>query len=399
MMRSPSLLAVSLLALSAPELMAASSVMVADDSMRLSVSAELATRAERATARDAGGNDFDATLDRPGRSDALDFSVRRARLSVIGSFQGAYLFGLGFRSDAADVAGYQNGRVTDLYKAWAERSFSNGDHVHVIHAGLDYAFFNRAYTATPYYLFPQARATAGMLGVRGVGVRYQFSGSQFDLGFDVMNSLDPAKPAANAGRSEGLFYSARLELSVIDARKPAYRESYAGDRGEGLLFAAEIGFDNDDYAVAGMKTNTLCYGVELLGHADGFSGLAELRLLASRGTSLTAAPDTDLHQRVFLVQAGYAVALDQGMAIEPAARVSFIDFDRANAGERVAYDGGPHNAGLDAEWGDSGRQVDLGLNLYLNRHGNKLQLSLSHWQAEAGDGKADIVRLQQQLFF
>jgi hypothetical protein len=383
----------------APAMHAAQTVMINDDSFHLNVGADLETRVEHAGADAPAGGDWDAVLARPGKSDQLDFSMRRVRLGLSGGYGGGYRFAVTLRADNVDATGYQASRGVNVYKAWVDRDFASDDLTHTIHAGLDQPFFNRSQAIHTYWLFPQQRATAAMLSPRGVGARYKLSGLAFDLGLDVMNDLDAGKPAANADKADGLFYSARLELAPLDAPKPAYRESWAGEAGEAILLALDIGYDNADYATPGFKTDTVCYGIEALGHFDEFSCLAELRFQRAKQSSFTGLPDATLNQRVFLAQAGWAVAVDKGIALEPAVRLQLIDLDTNNDSEAVAYNGGPHNPGLDSEWGDSGRQIDVGLNLYLHRHTNKLQLSFSHWEAESGDGRADIIRLQHQLFF
>ncbi|MBA3707201.1 MAG: hypothetical protein H0W83_00095 [Planctomycetes bacterium] len=371
---------------------AAAVVSVTDDSLNLSLGAQLQTRVERATSSDANGG-YDTVLGRPGSSDVADFSIRRARLLIGGTYQAVYRFGLSYTSESVDAQGYQTSRGASAYKAWIEREFYGTGVIHVAHAGLDYPFYNRAVGGDAFHLFPQQRATAALLPVRGVGARYKLIGDRFDFGIDVQNTLDPAKPAANADKADGLFWSGRLEMSLLDGRKPEYRESYVGEARESALLALDIGYDQADYGTPLFRTNTLCYGIEALVHDGGLSGLAELRWLRSRAASTIGAGDVDTHQHVYLVQFGYAVPLDDGMVLEPAARLSLLRFD--TPGDEV-YD---TTANPDSEWGGSGRQIDLGLNLYLNRHSNKIQLSYSRWTAESGDGKADIVRLQHQFFF
>jgi hypothetical protein len=378
---------------------AAQAVMIADDSFRLNLDAAIATRIEHASADDAAGGDWDAVLARPGRGDQLDFSVRRARFGLSGGYGAGYRFAVTVRADDVDARGDQTGRTVDLYKAWVDRDFASGEVTNTVHLGLDQPYFNRSQTIEPYWLFPQQRASGALMSPRGVGARYKLTSPSLDLGFDVMNNLDQAKPAANAGKADGLFYSARLEFSALDGPKAQYRESWAGEPGESVLLAMDVGYDDNDYAIPGIRTDRIGYGIEGLAHYDEFSGLIELRFLRESQSSFNGTPTASVAQRVFIAQAGWAIAIERGVALEPAVRLELIDLDTSNDSEAVTYDGGPHNPGTDAEWGDSGRQIDLGLNLYLARQANKLQLSYSHWEAESGNGKAEIFRFQHQLFF
>ncbi|MBA2480194.1 MAG: hypothetical protein H0V44_06000 [Planctomycetes bacterium] len=368
-------------------------VTVSDDSLALTLGAQLQTRVQRATALDALGQDHDAVLGRPGRSDGADFSLRRFRLSLTGSYHAVYKFALVSATDGVDSAGYQTSRQTQAYKAWIARDFYTGDLTHTLHTGLDHAFFNRSVASEASHLFPQQRATAALMPVRGVGARYKLTGDHVDLGVDVMNGLDTGKPTANADRSDGLFYSARLELALLEGTKPEYRESYAGASGEGLILAVDVGYDHANHVTPLQKTSSLGYGVEALAHQDGLSALIDLRWLSIRGASTVGAGDVSSRQHVYLMQIGYAVPLDAGVAIEPAIRYSILEFD--TPGDEV-YD---TTANPDSEWGGSGRQVDAGLNVYFNKHANKLQLSYARWDAESGDARAHIIRLQHQFYF
>ena len=83
----------------------------------------------------------------------------------------------------------------------------------------------------------------------------------------------------------------------------------------------------------------------------------------------------------------YAFARSSGHVVEPAVRVERIDLDsdRDEAGV------------LTGEGSNSGLFVDVGLNYYISGNNNKLQLSLSSFQPEAGSGDALVLRLQHQL--
>lgn len=372
-------------------------MMVPDDDVRLNLTVEAQTRVERSSATDVSGASYDTVDDRDGDAADADFQIRRARLGVAGSYGMGYQFRLELSADHDDQQGYQTDRGVQLYRAYAERQFYTGTVTQTLHAGLDFPFFNRADAVNRTFLFPQERATAALMTVRGVGVRYLYDAPDADLGVDIMESLDPSRPAANAGEREGLFYSARLEFSPLEGAKPAYQESWAGAPGQGVLLCGDIGFDDRDLATAGEVTERLGYGFEALLHADELSLSTELRYLRTRTTPLNAPGTTSsLHQRVFVIQGGYALPSGNDLVFEPALRLQLIDLADGTA---VDYDGGGSNPTLDAEWGDTGREIDAGINCYLHRHSNKVQLSFARWQAKDSSAHADIWRLQHQLTF
>jgi hypothetical protein len=228
----------------------------------------------------------------------------------------------------------------------------------------------------------------------------------FTFGADVMESLDPGKPGANATHSDGLFYCSRLEVSCLGGKKPGYMESYAGKEGHSLILAADIGYDSGDYQIADHKIKALCYGIEALYHLNGLSALAEYRALRTENDSLLGAGDAKINSRIWLIQAGYAMPVGSTF-VEPALRFTKIDYDTATT-ETVNYNGTVGGlppaltgapTGTDSENGLSGKQLDVGVNWYLSGHNIQIQLAYSYWKAEAGDAKANIVRLQEQVAF
>jgi len=375
-------------------------VMVADDDVRLDLGILEQARAERADATAADGTEWDVVRARPGNSDDIDWSLRRARLGVAGTYDQDYRFNLTLDADLIDLQGYQETQNVGIYYAWLARDFSSGEATQTINAGLNDAFFNRADSAAPYFLFPSERASAALMTVRGIGVGYHLATPDADFGIDLRQSLDPNKPVENASNADGFFYSVRLEFSPLDGAKPAYQESYAGAPGEGILLTGDYGVDDRDQSLPGYTIRKEGYGFEGLGHLDGLSVLLEARYLnldqASNGGG--AGPSSENHQRVLIVQAGYATQLGQ-MVFEECGRWSEITFDAPAGSPPPNYNGGTYNPQPDSDWGDSGKQYDLGINLYLKGHANKLQLAYSRWTASSGAARAGIWRLQQQLFF
>jgi len=380
--------------LSAP-VAAATSNVIGGDEVSLHIDGWLQTRAEHADAADSNGAIFDPLYGRDGQTDEANLDIRRAHLVVGGSYRSVYRFAVALADDNGAGQYGSASRQIALYKAWVDRDFILGAQTHTLHGGLDYPFFNRAYGGSPYDLFPQARATGALLGYHGVGLRYRVTGDAFDLGIDVQNNLGGGKPAQNAGQRGGLCFSGRLEVSALKGPKPAYKESYAGEDGKGLILAADAVYDDRDTGTPGFLSTGLGYGIEGLGHLDQISILVEGRWAQINHDSTTfGTASTYSSQRVIVVQAGVAVPFYGTMALEPALRGQWMDFGTGTG--TVNYDDPAHP---DAEWGGTGVQYDVGLNLYLNRHASELQLSFSHWRAQDGNGRADIWRLQHQLFF
>ncbi len=230
-------------------------MMISDDDVRLDLGLQLQSRVERSSATGITGEDWDAVDSRAGQPEDLDWSIRRARLALAGSYGTDYQFNLTLAADQDDLTGYQQQRTPALYRAWVERQFFAGTAIQTIHAGLDAPFFNRVDATSRTFLFPEERASAALLTVRGVGARYLYSTTSYDFGVDVMESLDPGKPVANAGRREGMFYSGRIELSPLDGPKPSNQESWAGQPGQGVLLCLDAGYDDRDLQTAGLVTN------------------------------------------------------------------------------------------------------------------------------------------------
>jgi hypothetical protein len=382
-------------------------VTIKDDAFTLNIGMDVQARQEFWNAKNTTGGDYDGLLGRDGKSD-VSFQERRARLFVYGSYEEVWKYNLSYLDDRADNVGYSatGTRNVALFKAFLERDFIDGDAKHTLHAGVDYPFFNLAIQSDPRWLFPNQRATGTLLGVRGSGARYMYSDPMFTFGADVMESLDPGKPGANATHSDGLFYCSRLEVSCLGGKKPGYMESYAGKEGHSLILAADIGYDSDDYQIADHKIKALCYGIEALYHLNGLSALAEYRALRTENDSLLGAGDAKINSRIWLIQAGYAMPVGSTF-VEPALRFTKIDYDTATT-ETVNYNGTVGGlppaltgapTGTDSENGLSGKQLDVGVNWYLSGHNIQIQLAYSYWKAEAGDAKANIVRLQEQVAF
>jgi hypothetical protein len=402
---------------------------LSDDDLAINFACDIQAREEFANARAQDGNPYDIVNARDGRSDQMDTSARRARLWIYGTYDKDWKYLIGYLVDKADNTGYNNGnRAAMLYKAWLERNVDMGAMglTSTFHAGVDYPFYNIAIQGDPNWLFCNQRATGTLGNIRGVGLRYKLYNDNFVWGFDIMKDMDGAKPGntavvdpGGAYQRDGLFYSSRLEYYPIGEKRPAYKETYAGDKGQSLMLAADVGFDDHDLgyyntATDFYHTNSLGWGLEAIYHLDELTVLAEGRWLQTKADAVTpgAANLPTNVSRILLVQAGYCIPVD-GMGIEPALRFTSIDYRTGNDPVQAAdnYDAtggalgtGSSNSvfgvsGGDQESGLSGHQIDAGVNLYFKKHIIETQIDYSYWHAAIGTAKANIVRVQEQLAF
>lgn len=448
-MRQP-VAALALLACAAAPAAAAS---ITDQDLVISLGGLVQVRAEHGDATQEGDtynpftgaltgtgadSDYDVNTGAAGKSDAVDFYARRIRLIFKASYQDVWKLNITLNGDRADqprgTATTSNTtlatRGVGIYQAVLAREFRDGNVVHSIQGGLDYAFFNHAGDFGPnnLLLMINQRATGQLLNARGVGVGYRLASPMVRLGFDVQNNVgDDA--TVNAAESDGMFYSGRIELTGPgDWAISRWQEDFAGKAGRGWCLGIEAGYNHNDlttgsitagtaglseatYAhdfdadgnvdnytvgaggVTAITQNALAYGADLLFHWDDLSALAEVRMMRTDGEVTTAGGSLTgkYDSLIWLVQAGYAVHLPDETVLEPALRFTAIDLNTRNDNETAPFGGN--------EFGVSGRQVDVGLTWFLNGHANKLYLAATWWQAERGDADATVIRLQNQFQF
>lgn len=406
---------------------------VKDSDLKLTVGGQIQFRADWSKARTSAGQPYDVNAVANGKSDDLDFYLRRCRLFVNGTY-GDYSLKFGMRADNADKVNNGGGRTFEIHYASITRKWA-GDATQYLQIGLDYAFFNSAsYGSSSAHLFPAARATEGLMAPRGTGVGYRLDAGNFFFGVDVQNNNkvmngtgDDTVPAAAAYQSEGLCYTTRLEFTPSGAwaiKPKDYKETFAGKAGNGWMLGLEAGYNaHDTEAVAGAPAgatsqwkDTLTVGAESLLHLDSLCALVEYRWV--RQTTNTdvgdANGDNPRYATVFVIQAGYALPclLVSGAVIEPVARYTNMDYNRA--GNECSSMGGSEYAVATSGAPASGNQYDLGVNWYpsAGTYSNKVSLLYTHWLGEASNSdvngavagddykaKADIVRVQYQWLF
>ena len=411
---------------------------IADD-LVIKPKAQIQVRAQfGAGASNTAGDDFNIYNGATGDTESVRFSIRRARFGAeaknsTGWF-GVFQIRAGERVDAGArstyiasvtptvVGGAVTGvttttgdyatnktRTAELYyanigKTWKQDSFEVE-----VRGGLDKPFNGESSISSSNFLFPMDRPNAAWTEYRDTGIGAKvFVAEMVRVGFDVQNGTTTLSPDANS-EAAGLFTSFRLELSPGKDFMPAKKtESFYGSEGHHLV----LGFDyqNDDgrlTTVSGASapagndatTSVSTLGPDLLYHFNGLTALADLRMRTTKVENSVGASPDDVKGQVWTIQAAYAVPLEAGFAIEPAARFSKIDLNKDNDEEGP----NPFNQG-EYRTGQSGTEFTIGINAYWNGHANKTQLAYTSWKGEdaaAGADAADahVITLQQQVTF
>jgi len=405
-----SLSAIALIGAAVP---AAHALSIKDDVVSVGLGVRLQTRMTMADATTGGtgataGEEFRVQGGVAGAvNDPADFGIRRARMYLNIKYGANWKGQLGFQADNIDVNGTDGTtRNMAVRYAWLERQIKMGDSAHGIHFGLDKPYNNPSDSAmsSSRELAVGSNRASQLLNPRGVGVGYRFNHPVFLLAADVQNNTSPKDTAAlNAEEEEGFFYGARAEFSFSPEWFIAKRaESFCGQEGTGFNIGLSYGV-NDNAVLAdadplagtqpGQRTID-AYSLDVMFHFHAISAYAEYRVQTQESTRNDNVSVADVESEVILFQGGYAFALENGTVIEPAVRFQMID-NNTDVDENVSYSA----SGTTAEVGNSGEQIDFGLNYYLDGHNNKLQLFYQMWSAEEGDGDANIIRLQHQLNF
>jgi hypothetical protein len=433
----PSLATLALYALYSPT---AAAVTVSDSDWSLSVGGIIQARVDVSKAKDDAGNDYNIdTASDFSKSDTADFYLRRARVSFKGTYKEDTGFNLTLRGDGAghpansttakgvggSDASTPNGTTGTtggvfIHQAFIYQKFHNQDNTVVQQAqiGIDYAWHNRQpnVISSADMLLPNFAMPAHLLNNRAAGVGYRLNTELVSFGADIQDNNaeegSTSNTAAAPNKSQGLFYSARVEITGPGSLRIAKdTETFLGKEGMGFRVGADVA-DNVDARTGGAPaagtvgnpapntdTSTIDYGIDALFHFDGLSALAESRWdIVKAKPDLSTTPSTTTHKQAFNIQAGYAMPLATYI-IEPAVRYERADFKDAPG---TSYGLNDFN-----DYGNSGKQFDIGVNMYWAGTKSKTSLEYSNWKslypgATAATGsKADasIFRLQQQLVF
>jgi hypothetical protein len=382
----------------------AQAVDVSDADVKLSLILNLQTRMEIADAKDTTGENWNIESSGAGESDVADFYIRRFRPGFKGTYQNDWKFAAIMRLDETDRAGASRTTAT-IHQAWIAREFKGETITHTVKMGLDYAFFNQAEASNSATLLPVQRASHLLMPVRGTGLSYMLNHPMVRWGVDIQNNTgDNAQiqvaSSTQKDDGEGLAYTTRVEITGPgDLALPKWQESWAGKEGTGFIVGLDLGQNDTDRAGAA-ALDTFCWGIDVVGHWNNLSALIEMRqrTIETDPDDPAAASVDDLESETIMAQVGYAIPWNNYF-VEPAIRYSIIDVDTDDDNEAVNYNGAVGAAASNRDYGSSGEQIDLGVNLYLNSHSNKLSLAYSIWEAEEGDAEANILRLQHQLNF
>ncbi len=337
-----------------------------------------------------------------GENDPIDFSIRRARLYMSFKYGSNWKGQFAINADNVDTVDANNNgkganRAVQIRFAWLERAFDLGDGMSTaITFGLNKPYQNPsdAGMSSSREVFPNGNAAAGYLAPRGVGVGLRFNHPMFLLAADVQNNdqaHNTTLASASLAETEGFYYGIRGEFSFSPdwfIKKRA--ESFVGKEGHGLNIGLSYGANTDGVQAANNFRSISAYGVDAMLWLNGLSAYAEFRTGNTENEVISTGVSTDTDQEFIVLQLAYAFPVGDEV-LEPAIRYQIID-NNTDADEIV-------NFGNNAETGGSGTQIDIGVNYYLSGHDNKLQLSLSLWESEEGDGDATIIRLQHQINF
>jgi hypothetical protein len=394
---------------------------VKDDQLSVALKFQVQSRAYLLNdGENATGGAYDPLRGSDGDAEAVRFDLRRARLGFAAKYnedwRGVFLI----RSEnndrgvngGASTGNGGNGRPVQLYFANAARVFKQRDDIeHDLHAGLDKPFNSESRISSTTYLMPQDRLSLSYIEFRGVGGGYGFRSPMVNFGFDVQNNTTGTKDTqarndTGAEETNGYFYSARVEFMPGKEWNPGKAmESFAGKEGTHLVvgfdYQADMGNLQDDGAAATfVEQDQTIFGPDVLLHWNFLTVLAEYRFLKTTrdtvtdATGATASADTD--GTLWNIGAGWAIPVG-GYFVEPCVRFGERDSDD-DTDSTASFAAGPGgNIGNDI--GSDGTTLELGVNLYISGHSNKIQLSYQNWKAEEGDATADIIRLQHQWAF
>lgn len=393
----------------------ANAEVLSDDAAKITVGLYYQGRMDVGRGSDTAGNDFSPSENVIGKSDTADFYFRRLRPSLKGTYGDGYVFQVTL---AADAYGKPGTASLTLFDAFAGKKFTAGSLSHTVVFGKKNAWFYTANSTSTSNLLPSMRPATPVGVPNQVGFNYMLDAPMVRFGADILNNVSAGNLAANGDDTasasqddgEGMWYSARVEITGTGEWSSRWMESFAGKPGKGFVIGLEAGTSQDDRqadidpVTAGVQgparsIDAVVYGIEGMLHIDGLTAVADFRAQKTSATADTGTDPDDVKSRTFSVQAGYAI--QSGFAampvIEPAARFAKIDNNTDNDEE------GPNLFGANGDYGASGRTIEIGLNGYLNGHKNKLSADFIYWVGEenaAGDDStAKIFRVQHQLWF
>lgn len=415
----------SLFLLSLAGYAAAESMVMTDDAAKLTVGLLVQARMDISRGGNSAGDVYSPSENAAGQPDTADFYLRRVRPYFKGSFGDGFLFQATLAGDNVSRNSASSNNVT-LFDAFVGKKFVAGDVSHTIVAGKKNAWFYTGNFNQATGLFPSFRPTVPVGAPNNVGLAYRLDAPVIRFGVDVLNNVgtgfssagvlgaaagsgagdDTANATINEG--EGLWYSSRLEITGQADWASVWQESFAGKPGHGFVIGLEAAGNAKDRmadvsptvgAQAGHASATI-FGFEGMLHLDDLTAVADFRMQKTSFTPDVGADPDDVNSQTFTIQAGYAFRTGAALVpvVEPALRFSKIDNNKDNSNEGANYGA--------ADYGASGRQIEIGMNAFFNGHKNKLAIEYVNWVGEEGAAAptdnaptAHILRLQHQLWF
>lgn len=407
----------------------AAAEVVSDDAAKITVGLYSQARLDVSRGSTTTGDTYSPSENATGTPDTADFYLRRLRPSLKGTYGNAFVFQMTLAADnwgknASATANSTAANTLTLFDAFGGFKLVDGDLSHTIVMGKKNAWFYTGNFNSASGLFSNMRPTT-IIGVpNNVGAAYLLESPIARFGVDVLNNVgtglalpagagddNASTNAAGNSSGEGLWYSARVELTGAGSWSSKWQESFVGKPGQGFVVAAEAGAVNHDRVsfggTAAAPTNpgdasATVVGLEGMLHLDGLTAVADFRMQKTTRTPDAGAALADVTSRTWCVQAGYAMASGITLVpvLEPAVRYAVINKDVDN--DASAIDGATYGA---ADYGNSGRQIEIGLNAYFNGHKNKLAVEYVRWTGEEPSTAntqaptANILRVQHQLWF
>lgn len=401
----------------------AAAEVISDDAAKVTVGLYYQGRMDLSHGASTTGDTVAPSENAAGASDSADFYLRRARPSIKGTFGDGFIFQTTLAADnvGKNTTASSTAPGIVLFEAYAGRKWNDSLGTETLVGGKKVAWFYTGNANATTGMFATMRPTTPIGVPNNVGLAYKLETPMVRFGVDVLNNVGTGIGGITGGgddtangtnHSEGLFYSARVEITGLGDWTSAWQESFTGRPGHGFVLGLEAAAVNHDRlsdadaVTVGAQPGEAGAGVaaiEGMIHLDGLTAVADFRY---QRTSLSTDAGADLagiHSTTMTIQAGYA--FETGIAlvpvIEPAIRFAKIDNNVDNENEGASFGGATGNN----DYGASGRQFEIGLNGYFNGHKNKLSLDYIRWTGEAGpaatndDPNANILRVQHQLWF
>jgi hypothetical protein len=315
----------------------------------------------------------------------VDFYLRRVRLYLKGKAEWGQKFQLALSADNlgryTGSGGNRRSSDPQVRYAWVAQEFKTDGGKHTIKLGLQKPYFMRSESLSSSKRMTTTTAVAADLAAdhvagRDMALTYGYKGSAFGV---YVNLVDPSR---SDSRNRDWQFSVRAETGLsADTTVKKLTESFLGKEGFHHLLGVGVGMEilssssaNDD------EDGDLVIAADYTLHWNALTAVFDLGLLEQ----------TDNSGMTFAAGAAWSIPMESGV-IEPALRLQLVDL---NEDDTTGDQGASRDFG-----GDDGTYAEFSLNYYMAGHDNKLQVALSSYTPEEGDGDAIGFRIQHQLNF